>query len=571
MGTTFNWNNTNFTVPAAGELNWSSLSAFLIALGQNAQTTTTQFWNTRVVTTPTDTLAASDAIAICTNTGARTITLPPGSNGRILVVIDGAGNAATNNVTVDGDGSETINGQATYLINDNYGAIILAYNSTAGGWFGLASFVLDTLNNPMTTVGDIIRGGTVLAGVAQPTRLAVGSANTVLTSNGTTPAYALIANANVDGSAAIAVNKLAALTASRAVVSDGSGFVSAATTTATEIGYVNGVTSAIQTQLNAKIGTTLTSAQILVGNGSNVATAVAMSGNVAIDNTGATTIQALAVTNAMLAGSIADSKLDTISTAGKVSGSAITSGTIAGTTIWNTSGAITTTGATTFQNNRIIVGSNNGGTGLTDATIKVLRITGKQYTNANTDFTALGFVSTSSNNSIEIGGGTSSFNAATAIEFYTAANQTTVTGTLRGSIGSTGAWLIGPSAAGPTITATIRGSANNGQLLQLTTPAGHTSGASSVGVLDINTATIVSNVSSSYAFRVQTQIGECFSINNAGLVVIGTGTATTHRLNTVTGTTVGLAGAASALPLTPTGYITININGTDRKIPYYAT
>lgn len=63
---------------------------------------------------------------------------------------------------------------------------------------------------------------------------------------------ASITNADVVAAAAIAVNKLAALTASRAVVSDGSGFVSAATTTATEIGYVNGVTSAIQTQINTK-------------------------------------------------------------------------------------------------------------------------------------------------------------------------------------------------------------------------------------------------------------------------------------------------------------------------------
>lgn len=61
-----------------------------------------------------------------------------------------------------------------------------------------------------------------------------------------------IVNADVAAAAAIAVSKLAALTASRAVVSDGSGFLAAATTTATEIGYVNGVTSAIQTQLNAK-------------------------------------------------------------------------------------------------------------------------------------------------------------------------------------------------------------------------------------------------------------------------------------------------------------------------------
>lgn len=61
-----------------------------------------------------------------------------------------------------------------------------------------------------------------------------------------------IVNADINASAAIALSKLAATTASRALVSDGSGFVSAATTTATEIGYVNGVTSAIQTQLDAK-------------------------------------------------------------------------------------------------------------------------------------------------------------------------------------------------------------------------------------------------------------------------------------------------------------------------------
>ena len=47
------------------------------------------------------------------------------------------------------------------------------------------------------------------------------------------------------------------------------------------------------------------------------------------------------------AAAIADTKLATISTAGKVSGSAITSGTIAGSTAINTTGTITTTGAIT--------------------------------------------------------------------------------------------------------------------------------------------------------------------------------------------------------------------------------
>lgn len=85
-------------------------------------------------------------------------------------------------------------------------------------------------------------------------------------------------------------------TASRSIVSDGSGKLTTSATTSTEIGYVNGVTSAIQTQLNNKISTTLTSAQILVGNVSNVATAVAMSGDATIGSTGVLTLANTAVT-----------------------------------------------------------------------------------------------------------------------------------------------------------------------------------------------------------------------------------------------------------------------------------
>jgi len=62
-----------------------------------------------------------------------------------------------------------------------------------------------------------------------------------------------IANAEIKSAAAIALDKLAAVTASKALVSDGSGFVSASSVTATELGYVSGVTSAIQTQLGNKI------------------------------------------------------------------------------------------------------------------------------------------------------------------------------------------------------------------------------------------------------------------------------------------------------------------------------
>ncbi len=47
-----------------------------------------------------------------------------------------------------------------------------------------------------------------------------------------------------------------ALTSSRAVATTAGGVLTASATTATELGYVNGVTSAIQTQLNAKVNIT---------------------------------------------------------------------------------------------------------------------------------------------------------------------------------------------------------------------------------------------------------------------------------------------------------------------------
>lgn len=54
------------------------------------------------------------------------------------------------------------------------------------------------------------------------------------------------------------------LTTSRAIVSNGSGVLSAATTTSAEIGFVNGVTSSIQTQLDNKLSNTLANLQNVV-------------------------------------------------------------------------------------------------------------------------------------------------------------------------------------------------------------------------------------------------------------------------------------------------------------------
>ena len=61
-----------------------------------------------------------------------------------------------------------------------------------------------------------------------------------------------IVNADINSSAAISLSKLENLTTARALVSDGSGDVSVSAVTSTEIGHLDGVTSAIQTQINSK-------------------------------------------------------------------------------------------------------------------------------------------------------------------------------------------------------------------------------------------------------------------------------------------------------------------------------
>ena len=67
-----------------------------------------------------------------------------------------------------------------------------------------------------------------------------------------------VVNADIAAAAAIAYSKLAALTVSRALQTNSStGFIEVSTVTNTELAYLSGVTSAIQTQLNARIANTL--------------------------------------------------------------------------------------------------------------------------------------------------------------------------------------------------------------------------------------------------------------------------------------------------------------------------
>ena len=91
------------------------------------------------------------------------------------------------------------------------------------------------------------------------------------------------------------------LTANRVPYIGASGELFVSAVTDTELGYLSGVTSSVQTQLNGKVDNTLTSANIFVGNGSNIATGVAVTGDISISNTGVTNYVPLSITDGDIA------------------------------------------------------------------------------------------------------------------------------------------------------------------------------------------------------------------------------------------------------------------------------
>ena len=85
-----------------------------------------------------------------------------------------------------------------------------------------------------------------------------------------------------------------------------------------------------------------------------------------------------------------------------------------------------------YQADGITIGADNDANRTrTNSTVKSGGITGVHYTNAEENIRIIGYDSTSDANKVYIGGANGDWNAATQIDFYTAANFNTVTGTLR--------------------------------------------------------------------------------------------------------------------------------------------
>ena len=138
------------------------------------------------------------------------------------------------------------------VVTDTNGKLTAsAVTSTELGYLdGVTSAIQTQLDGKAASShGTHVSYGTTTAAVS--TAAAAGSATTVSRSD---HVHALPTN--------IAASKINGLTASRALVSNSSGVVTVSAVTSTELGYLDGVTSAIQTQLNGKATTVTYTASV---------------------------------------------------------------------------------------------------------------------------------------------------------------------------------------------------------------------------------------------------------------------------------------------------------------------
>ncbi len=125
-----------YSVPERREVGWSDLTDYLVAL-QNAAVAGGKFKaNIRVSNTSPILFLSTDftVVADMTVPAAVAVTFPAGVNETLYMVVDGTGDAATNNITITPNGSETIGGAATFVINENNQAVMFQYSSSLSDW-----------------------------------------------------------------------------------------------------------------------------------------------------------------------------------------------------------------------------------------------------------------------------------------------------------------------------------------------------------------------------------------------------------------------------------------------------
>ena len=279
MSQTITWNGTTYSIPSATERNWASLSNFLIALGTNAAIKSEMFQAVRTATTTPVTVSNTTDFTVITELaapGAVDVTLPVGADGQMFLFVDGTGDAGSNNITITPNGSETILGAATLVLNKNKQSVMIQYDATNTDWRVLFNVRYPdniSLTAEVTGILPVANGGTNSSSALSNNRVMKSSSGTIIEAAAITANRVLVSDANgipvaatptttevnyVSGVTSAIQDQInskeatVSLTASKAVASTAGGALVASTTTSTELGYVSGVTSAIQTQMDLK-------------------------------------------------------------------------------------------------------------------------------------------------------------------------------------------------------------------------------------------------------------------------------------------------------------------------------
>lgn len=236
MATNVVWNGTTYSIPDSGELNWSSLSTFLVALGQNAAIAQEMKQAIRTVTTTPDTVSDTADFAVLVNvtSGASTINLPAGTEGRIFCIGDISGSVVSGArpITIDPNGVQTINGQSTFVIEKDRQFVLIQFTGT--NWTILASYVASGQIVPedlrLTTKGGLITSnGTspvVLSPGANGTALVADSAEVSGLRWGSLVTDPTTTRGDLIRRGASALERLAAVTNNRVVRGNGTDVVS---------------------------------------------------------------------------------------------------------------------------------------------------------------------------------------------------------------------------------------------------------------------------------------------------------------------------------------------------------
>ena len=182
---------TSYNIPLNNELNWTQLSSFLQALADSAQGTSFQKFAARVgVTSPIAVSATTDCVVVSNLTvaGPVAVTLPAGAAKQVFIIVDGKGDAGTNNITITPNGAETIKGAATLVLSSNYTGVVLVFTGTNWDCFG--PFLAPGQVTPADFVGILptTKGGTGVNSTAtfpSSGTVAVVPAAGVVKSNGT--------------------------------------------------------------------------------------------------------------------------------------------------------------------------------------------------------------------------------------------------------------------------------------------------------------------------------------------------------------------------------------------------